>query len=77
VVYGSTTRPRDRAGIYAFWSFIALLVLMYLANLFGPPPPSVKAIALAGLGLWVFVAWAYWLDRHRQVRPQSSGGMNT
>jgi hypothetical protein len=77
VVYGSTTRPRDRAGIYAFWSFIALLVLMYLANLFGPPPPGVKAIALAGLGLWVFVAWAYWLDRHRQVRPQSFGGMNT
>jgi hypothetical protein len=39
---------------------------MYLANLFGPPPPSVKAIVMAGL--WVFVAWAYWLDRHRQPR---------
>ncbi|MGA3168300.1 MAG: hypothetical protein ABSF14_19530 [Terriglobia bacterium] len=77
LVYGNTVRPRDRVGIYAFWSFIALLVLMYLANLFGPPPPSVKAIAMAGLGLWVFVAWAYWLDRHRQPRPQSYGGMNT
>jgi hypothetical protein len=71
VTYGNTTRPRDRVGIYAFWPFIALLVLIYLVNLFGPPPPSVKAIAVAGLGLWVFVGWAYWLDRHRQTRPNS------
>jgi hypothetical protein len=68
-LYVRAARRRDRVGIIAFWSFIAALVLIYLANLFGAPPPSVKAIAIASLGLWLFVAWAYWLDRHRQAQP--------
>jgi hypothetical protein len=74
MLYLHATRPRDRVGIYAFWSFVAALVLIYFGNVFGPPPPSVKAIAIAGQGLWLFVAWAYWLDRHRQPRsfPASS-----
>jgi len=74
MLYVHATRPRDRVGIHAFWSFIGVLVLIYFGNLFGPPPPGVKAIAIAGLGLWLFVAWAYWLDRHRQARslPGSS-----
>jgi hypothetical protein len=64
-LYTKVTRPRNAVGVYAFWSFIGLLLVMYFADLFGPPPPSVKAIALAGLGLWLFVAWAYWIDRNR------------
>jgi hypothetical protein len=31
----------------------------------GPPPPSVTALAVSGLLGWPFVAWAYWIDRHR------------
>jgi hypothetical protein len=73
ILYVHATRPRDRVGIYAFWSFIVLLVLIYFGNLFGPPPPSVKAIAIAALGLWLFVTWAYWLDRHRQPRSVPGG----
>jgi hypothetical protein len=67
MLYGKATRPRDRIGFYAFAWFIAVLFLFYLANLFGPPPPSEKAVAFGSLGLWVFVFWAYWLDRHRLV----------
>jgi hypothetical protein len=70
-LYAGVTRPRDLMGSLAFRSFVALLVLFYLVNIFGPPPPSEKAIALGSLGLWVFVAWAYWLDRHRQVIRRS------
>jgi hypothetical protein len=67
ILYARATRARDRIGFSAFRSFIALLVLFYLMNLFGPPPPSENAIAFGGLGLWLFVAWAYWLDRHRRI----------
>jgi hypothetical protein len=66
-VYAKATRPRDRIGALAFRSFIALLFLFYLINIFGPPPPSEKAVAWGSLSLWLFVAWAYWLDRHRLV----------
>ncbi len=65
-LYANTTRARDRVGTWGFAAFLALLGVMYIEDLFGPPPPSVKAIAYATLGLWLFVAWAYWLDRHRQ-----------
>ena len=67
ILYRRTTRPRDRIGVYAFRSFIALLFLIYLINIFGPPPPSEKALAYAALGMWLFVVWAYWVDRHRMV----------
>jgi len=78
VLYRRATRPRDRIGIYAFRSFIALLFLIYLINLFGPPPPSEKAIAYSALGLWLFVVWAYWLDRHRLVgRPPPRAALIT
>jgi len=69
-LYAKGTRPRDRMGSFAFRSFVALLLLIYLINFFGPPPPSEKAVAWAAFGLWLFVVWAYWLDRHRLVgRP--------
>jgi hypothetical protein len=69
VVYARATRPRDRIGSLAYRSFLALLLLFYLLNIFGPPPPSEKAVAYAALGMWVFVVWGYWLDRHRFVVP--------
>ena len=65
-LYARATRPRDAVGSLAFRSFIGLLFLFYLVSLFGPPPPSEKALAWGSLGVWIFVIWAYWLDRHRQ-----------
>ena len=67
MLYAHTARPRDRVGFYAYRSYIAALVFIYFINIFGPPPSSEKAIAWGGLALWLFVAWAYWLDRHRRV----------
>jgi hypothetical protein len=40
---------------------------MYVMNLLGPPPPNESVIPYAGLALWLFVGWAYWIDRHREV----------
>jgi hypothetical protein len=70
--YARITRPRDRVGFFAFRSFIAVLLLIYILNIFGPPPPSEKAVAFSALGLWLFVAWAYWLDRRRTLTSVGS-----
>ena len=57
---------RDHAGAIGFWSLIAVLLAAYFGNAFGPPPPSVEAIAIAGLLIGpVFGLWAWWADRHR------------
>jgi hypothetical protein len=65
VLYLRSTEARDRIGRWAFWGLVAFLVVVYLANLFGPPPPSVPAVAWGAQALWLLIAWGYWVDRHR------------
>jgi hypothetical protein len=38
-----------------------------LSGLVGAPPPSAQAVAVGALGLWLFVPWAAWVDRHRAL----------
>ena len=67
-IYLRGTRPLDRTGRWAPWTMIGLLLLIFLGSLNGEPPPSVRAVALVTLGLWLFVPWAAWIDRHRAPR---------
>ena len=66
VVYSRATRARDRWGSVLLWSFVVVLAAIYLMAVFGPPPPSVAVLAWSGLLGWLFLAWAYWIDRHRE-----------
>ncbi len=65
VLYLRSTRAVNKAGSYGFWGLIAVLVLIYIANLSGSPPPSVRAVAWAGELQWLFIIWAWWVDRNR------------
>jgi membrane-bound metal-dependent hydrolase YbcI (DUF457 family) len=68
-IYLRTTRAADRVGKWSFWSFVVFLAAAYLAAAFGPPPPDVRAVAWSMFGLWLLVAWGYWIDRHRGPAP--------
>ena len=47
-------------------SLAAFMMLIYVASLTSGPPPSVQAIAIAGIiGATLLIAWAWWADRHR------------
>lgn len=72
LIYRDCTKPRDRAGSIGFWSFIVVLAAVYIAGASGQAPPSARAIAYAGLALWVFPFWAAWFDRHREAALESS-----
>jgi hypothetical protein len=67
-IYARFTEPRDRRGRFGFWGLVAFLLIVYFVNLFGPPPPSVTAVAWGAQAMWLLVIWGYWVDRHRQVR---------
>ncbi|HEX8616153.1 MAG TPA: hypothetical protein VF911_01095 [Thermoanaerobaculia bacterium] len=69
-LYLRTTVARDRTGSVALWSLVGFVVIIYIANVTSPPPPSANAIAWAALAAWVFVPWGVWIDRHR--RPRTS-----
>ncbi len=64
-LYTTGTRPGDKAGASALNWYVAALVVLYVGNLFGPPPPSGRAVAFADLGGFLFVLWAGWLDGRR------------
>ncbi|HUK81572.1 MAG TPA: hypothetical protein VLZ12_02965 [Verrucomicrobiae bacterium] len=66
-VYATATQARDGAGVWGLWSFVALLLLLYAANLFGPPPPGVTVLAWSGIACLPLFLWVWWFDRHRAV----------
>ena len=66
--YQRQTRPKDKIGLYAFLAFVLFLLLAYAGAIFGPPPPSVKKLALITLLTWLMIPWAWWFDKHREDR---------
>jgi membrane-bound metal-dependent hydrolase YbcI (DUF457 family) len=73
-LYLKATKAKDRVGIYAFWSLIGILFVIYLANIFGPPPTDASQIGVVANAGWVFVLWAWWADRHRVASVRQMGG---
>ena len=76
VVYVRTTRARDWIGRWGLGAMIVFLLLIFASGFVSPPPSSVRALAIAALGLWLFIPWGYWVDRHREVvrAVESNGG---
>jgi len=66
-MYSLATRARDRIGHLGLYGLIMVVVAIYFAALYGPPPPNASAVAVAGHLSWLFVIWAYWVDRHREA----------
>ncbi|MFZ1082592.1 MAG: hypothetical protein WAO19_11790 [Candidatus Kryptoniota bacterium] len=64
-LYLSSSKVQNLRGSIALWSLIIFLAFVYIINLIGPPPPSVKAIGFAGLSQWLIIAWAYWAEKNR------------
>ena len=73
-IYLRSTRAKDKTGVIAFWALIIVFVIFYLANVFGPPPPSLKALKITALCGWLFVPWFYWIDRHRPAISIAESG---
>lgn len=64
-LYAQATRPRNGRGQFALVSLFAVLLLVYVGNVF-TAPPSVTAIWAGGIaGFLLLLAWAAWADRNR------------
>ena len=66
VLYRSATHSVSSSGKYGLSLLVLMLIVFFIANIFGPPPPdmiSVAVIMTAGqIGL---VALAFWVDKNR------------
>jgi drug/metabolite transporter superfamily protein YnfA len=65
-LYLKDTRPKDRTGTWALASFVALMLVLWIGAVFGPPPPNQLAVKMSGVAIWLAIPWAYWIDRHRE-----------
>ena len=67
-IYLKATKANNRTGTIAFVSLLVFLVVMHLGNLFGPPPPEIGMVAIAGNAMWLFVLWGWWIDKNRNSK---------
>ncbi|HEV8124470.1 MAG TPA: hypothetical protein VGP80_09515 [Gemmatimonadales bacterium] len=68
-------RSRGSSGITWRVAVLAgLLLALFVASTFGPPPPSIRAIAIADIGgVILLVALAAWADRPLPNRARAGG----
>ena len=62
-LYYTTVKPKRKI---AFWILIIFFLAVYFINIFGPPPPSVSAVAWSANLMWLFVKWAWWVEKDRR-----------
>lgn len=67
VVYIRSTIAVNKKGDILFWSFVILIAAIYITSVFGPAPTSVSAIKYSALGQWLFITFAYWVDKNRKA----------
>lgn len=69
-MYARTTRSVDRIGRYAFLLYVVLLLVLYVGDRSSAPPARVAEIVWPGIiAEATLLAWAWWFDRHRALRP--------
>lgn len=59
-VYFKAVNPKRKI---AFWSLTLFFLVIYLMNIYGPPPPSTSAVAWSANAMWIFVIWAWWIEK--------------
>jgi membrane-bound metal-dependent hydrolase YbcI (DUF457 family) len=65
LLYARATLARDATGRLAFRALVVFVTAIWLSGPFSPPPPSVTAVAVVALALWLLPFWARWIERHR------------
>ena len=66
-LYFKATKAKNKTGSYSLWGLVIFLAIVYISNIFGPPPPGAEPIAYVGLSQWLIIFWAYWIDRNRRI----------
>ncbi len=67
-LYATATRPRSSAGTWSLAALVVVLYAFYLAAAFGPPPPTVRALAWSAACAPVLALLGFYVDRRREPR---------
>ena len=64
-LYRNVSLARDKIGEYGLWALIGLMTIIWIASIFGPPPPNASAVGWVDLAQWLLIALLWWIGRHR------------
>jgi hypothetical protein len=64
-IYLRMTRARGVVGHLSLWSVVLVILFIHMQQLFGPPPPDERSLALLALTAWLVPPWGFWIDRTR------------
>ena len=66
VLYMSATHSVSSSGKYGLALLVLMLIVFFIANIFGPPPPDMISVAVTmTAGQLALVALAFWVDKNR------------
>lgn len=68
-LYLSSTSAINKKGKYGPWALAGLFVFIYAGQFSGTTPPSQTVVAVTGLLQWLFIIFAYWIDKNRAAPP--------
>lgn len=60
IVYWFRNRPSRKI---SFWLLVIVFLGIHTMNIAGPPPPSIQAVAWSANLMWLFIIWAWWIER--------------
>lgn len=63
LLYWRATPEAPRRSRIILATLVAFLLVIYASNTFGPPPPNVEMIGVAGNALWLVILWAWWVEK--------------
>ncbi len=67
ILYVRKTSPLDGVGTYGLAALLVFLGVVQLLGYWGPPPSNAQFVAYTMMANWLFVPWAVWVDRHREL----------
>jgi membrane-bound metal-dependent hydrolase YbcI (DUF457 family) len=68
VVYFIRIHPPRKV---SFCILVVLFIVIHLVNALGPPPPSVTAVAWSANLMWLFILWAWWIEKPKKIKLRS------
>ena len=72
-IYSKATSAKNGFGKYGFLGLVIFLLLIQFANMAGPPPENVEAIAWVGQAQWLLVILALFVDKNRVAMRTDQG----
>lgn len=68
-LYSRATCSISSPGKYGLALLVLILMVLYIGNIFGPPPPDMISVGvITTIGQLALVAVAFWVDRNRILR---------